>query len=90
MAITGKLQFSDVTVLMGDNSFAKILLQSSEIFMTFGWREKTTGLIPGKVDQVSLPIINSLVIMVLSWKDILVDRFSFESELNDITRTRSV
>jgi len=40
MAITGKLQSSDVTVLMGDNSFAKILLQSSEIFMTFGWREK--------------------------------------------------
>jgi len=51
MAITGKLHSGDVTVLMGDNSFAKILLQSSEILMTFGWREK------GNVDQVSLPII---------------------------------
>ena len=76
MAITGKLHSSDVTVLMGDNSFAKILLQSSEILMTFGEREKQQAWYQEKLTKCHSQLLFSCSApMVLSWKDILVAGF---------------
>ena len=86
MAITRKLHSSDVTVLMGDDSFAKILLQSSEILMIFVWREKNNRSDTRKGWQNAT--LNGFPGLVLSWKDILVDNFFLN--LNQMTKTGCV